>query len=221
MFKIVLFSIGHVLISKDHFSIKIRSCFGPPGRNKKKKLTEMWLHHCIHTSIAWSEICVCVHLKLYHRGFGHSKSAPLHACPTTQISMVTSVGHPMRGGGGARGRGVCVAHGEFWGHWLEWEWCNVSLCKFTHTWETQISFLILTLFHLRQPHENITPFSYSLLPCFENNTFAWLCCSYFFIFTLTLTFSTQWMMSFAYSYFFSSQASISINNKYTSKTFHV
>lgn len=55
-----------------------------------------------------------MHMKLYHRGLGHSKSAPLilHACPTTQISMVTSVGHPMRGGGGAGGRGVCVADGR-------------------------------------------------------------------------------------------------------------
>ncbi len=46
-------------------------------------------------------------MKLYHRGFDHSKSAPFisHACPTTQISMATSVGHPMRGGGGAGGRG--------------------------------------------------------------------------------------------------------------------
>ncbi len=50
-------------------------------------------------------------MKLYLRGFDHSKSAPFlsHACPTTQISMATAVGHPMRGGGGAWGRGVHAA----------------------------------------------------------------------------------------------------------------
>lgn len=126
--KSVLFSISHVLVSKDHPLNKDQMMLCTT-RKRQEEETEICWFGCITAYILG--LRVCVHMKLYHRGFGHSKSAPFisHACPTTQISMVTSVGHPMRGGGGAGGAGVRAADGEFWGHWLEWEWCNVSLCK--------------------------------------------------------------------------------------------
>lgn len=77
----------------------------------------------------------------------------------------------MRGGGGAWGGGGYARLTE---SFEDTDWSEngaVWVCANSHTWETQISFL--TLFDLLQPHENNTPFSFSSVSCFENNTFCY------------------------------------------------